>query len=180
MDIKQLWREYSDQLRQFLQSRMHDSSEVDDLLQEISIKTSSGMSSLQDNDKIQQWLFQTAHRTIIDFYRKNGRDRDLSADDLWYRQDDPDTLQSLERCVEPFIAALPADTAHLLTAIDIEGQSQKNYAAENGMSYSTLKSRVKSGRDELRRVFDACCQMNLDAQGNIIDYQPKSDHCKNC
>ncbi|NKB52145.1 MAG: RNA polymerase sigma factor SigZ [Rhizobiaceae bacterium] len=180
MNIEQIWLDYQSRIKSFLHSKVSNPADVDDLLQEISIKTFAGLSQLEDHTKVQQWLFQTAHRTIIDFYRKNGRVKDVSPDDLWYQKDDPDTLQSLERCVEPFLNALPEETAKLLTAVDIDGQSQKAYAAEHGLAYSTLKSRLKSGRSDLRRVFENCCRMKLDAHGNIMDYQPKSDNCQNC
>jgi len=179
-NIEQIWLDYRSRIKSFLHSKVSNPADVDDLLQEISIKTFTGLSQLQDRTKVQQWLFQTAHRTIIDFYRKNARSNQLTSDDLWYQEDDPDTLSSLERCVEPFIAALPRETAQLLTAIDIEGQSQKDFAIEHQVAYSTLKSRVKSGRAHLRRLFENCCQMNIDAQGNIDDIQPKSGNCKNC
>ncbi|NET04064.1 MAG: glyoxalase/bleomycin resistance/extradiol dioxygenase family protein [Merismopedia sp. SIO2A8] len=39
MEFKQLWQEYSNQLRQFLLSRVNNQIDVDDLLQEILIKT---------------------------------------------------------------------------------------------------------------------------------------------
>ena len=79
-----------------------------------------------------------------------------------------------------FIAALPPRTADLLTAIDIQGQSQKAYAESRGMSYSTLKSQVQSGRAALRSIFENCCHLTLDVYGNVSDYRSKSDGCDNC
>ena len=40
--------------------------DVDDLLQEISIKTLAGFETIEDQTKVQSWLFQIANRTIID------------------------------------------------------------------------------------------------------------------
>lgn len=80
----------------------------------------------------------------------------------------------------PFISALPPAKARLLTVVDLEGQSQKDYAAQNGISYSTLKSRVQSARDDLRGLFDDCCNLTLDARGSVAEVQPKSGRCKNC
>jgi len=57
---------------------------------------------------------------------------------------------------------------------------QKDYAAANGLSYSTLKSRVQKGRSQLRDLFEDCCHLSLDKHGNIIEYQPKGDSCGKC
>ena len=88
--------------------------------------------------------------------------------------------QELEGCVAPFISALPADKAQLLTAIELEGMSQKQYAAKNAISYSTVKSRVQAARSELRRLFDECCHVSFDSRGSLRDYKAKSSGCKKC
>ena len=70
-------------------------------------------------------------------------------------------------------------TAELLTAIELNGISQKDLAIEHGVSYSTLKSRVQKGRQQLRQLFEDCCQFSFDQHGNVIDYDSKSN-CKDC
>lgn len=180
MNIDELWSEYRVRIKAFLHSRVSNSADVDDLLQEISIKTFTGLAALEDHSKVQSWLFQTTHRTIIDYYRKNDRAKDLHPDDLWYLRNEPETHHALERCVAPFIAALSTETAQLLTAIDLEGGSQKDYAADCGLSYSTLKSRVRSARVALRTDLEKCCDLTLDTRGSISEIHLKSGSCNNC
>lgn len=180
MNIEEIWSEYRLRIKSFLHSKISNPADVDDLLQEISIKVFNGLASIDDHEKVQPWLFQTAHRTIIDFYRKSAKARDIGAEELWYTKDDPEALHELERCVEPFIEALPAQTAEMLMAIEIGGMSQKDYAKANGLAYSTLKSRLQKGRSDLRALFENCCHMSVDARGNISDYQSKSGSCEKC
>jgi len=179
MRIDDIWPKYRARLKAFLHSRVSNPADVDDLLQDISIKVFTGLPGLQDPARLQPWLFQTADRTIIDFYRKSGRSA-AHPDDLWYHRDDPETRQDLEGCVEPFILGLPEETAEMLMAIDIHGMSQRDYAEQHGLSYSTLKSRVQKGRAELRKAFEACCNISMDVRGNISDVQEKPASCKNC
>jgi RNA polymerase sigma-70 factor (ECF subfamily) len=68
----------------------------------------------------------------------------------------------------------------MLTAIDLQGMSQRDYAEQQGLSYSTLKSRMKKGRDALRDAFEDCCSFTLDARGRIAEYQLKSNTCEKC
>ena len=75
-------------------------------------------------------------------YRKGARAKSVHPGDLWYANEDSEVRQDLERCVEPFIQSLPEETARMLTAIDLQGMSQRDYAEQHGLSYSTLKSRV--------------------------------------
>ena len=182
MKNEEIWTNYRARIKGFLHSKISNEADVEDLLQEISIKVFTGLQSLNDESKLQSWLFQTAHRTIIDHYRRQAKGRNLIEDDLWYGEDlkEAGALNELERCVEPFLSALPAETAQMLRAIDIDGVKQKDYAEAQGLSYSTWKSRVQKGRQELRAVFEDCCHLSLDAQGNIMDYQSKSGSCEKC
>ena len=180
INIETIWSEYQDGLRAFLHSRVSNSTEVEDLLQEILIKTLGNIHAVKSEASIKPWLYQVANNSIVDFYRRQAKDRELTAENLWYGEDNADIQQSLAQCVLPFINALPPETAALLNAIDIEGQSQKAYAESTGISYSTLKSRVQKGRAELRALFDQCCHFTLDKHGNLVDFDPKSTGCDNC
>lgn len=179
MRIEDIWPQYRARLKAFLHARVSNPADVDDLLQEISVKVFTGLPGLKDPAKLQPWLFQTADRAIIDHYRKSGRAQP-HPEDLWYHRDDPETRQDLEGCVEPFIRGLAEETADMLMAIDIHGMSQRDYAQAQGLSYSTLKSRVQKGRAELREAFEDCCTISMDVRGNISDVLEKAGTCKKC
>ncbi|GIU52636.1 RNA polymerase sigma factor SigZ [Shewanella sairae] len=179
MKLEDIWSAYRRQLEAFLHSKVSNAADVEDLLQDILIKTHGNLDSLQKEGSIQSWLFQIANRTIIDFYRKKARLKDQPAE-LWYQENPLDIKAELAPCIEPFLAALPDDTASLLRAIDLEGRSQKEYAQELGINYTTLKSKVQKARVTLRGLFEGCCHYRLDSQGNLIDFEQKAASCKRC
>ena len=180
MNIEAVWSEYQISIKRFLHSRISDAVEIDDLLQEILIKTYSNLHLVNSEQSIKSWLFQIANRTIVDFYRKRSKVQPISANELWYDEDRQEAQQELSQCVEPFINALPKETSKLLREIDLKGQSQKDYAKSHGIGYSTLKSRVQKGRNQLRSLFEDCCHLSLDQHGAIIDFDPKSNNCEKC
>lgn len=180
MTFEKTWLQYQTNLKMFLHSRVSDPDDVDDLLQDIMIKIYENYHSVKSEANVKSWLFQVSYNTIIDYYRKKRKAKKMSASDLWYEDTKLDPLTGLAKCISPFISALPRECAKLLTDIDINGQSQKEYAVKLGVSYSTLKSRVQKGRKQLRKLFVDCCHLSTDMQGNIIDYEPKLDHCDEC
>lgn len=186
LDLEQVWAEYQQTLKAFLHSKVSNSADVDDLLQEILIKTFQNLHKVQDASSVKSWLFQLANNTIIDFYRKHARqqrDSKIDADDLWFADLDhnEEFKQNLSLCIEPFIQALPEQSASLLLAVDIKGQSQKALAEEQNVSYSTIKSRVQKNRGDLKNLFEQCCNLSLDKQGNVIDCELKPESgCGNC
>jgi RNA polymerase sigma-70 factor (ECF subfamily) len=42
-----------------------------------------------------------------------------------------------------------------------------------GISLSGMKSRVQRGRQQLRRMFEDCCAIALDARGHVIECEPR-------
>ena len=184
MKLEIVWNEYRAALKAFLHARISDSDDVDDLLQEILIRTHNSIDTLKSEQSLKSWLFSIANNVIIDFYRsrarRQGREQQLAADQLWYSEEPtPEYRNELQNCLTPFIHALPETTSELLTAVDLQGQSQKALAAEQGISYSTLKSRVQKGRQELRGLFEQCCSFEMDKQGNLIGCEQKQG-CKSC
>ncbi|WP_373944438.1 RNA polymerase sigma factor SigZ [Vibrio chagasii] len=186
LNLEQVWAEYQQTLKAFLHSKVSNTADVEDLLQEILIKTFQNLHKVQDASSVKSWLFQLANNTIIDFYRKNARqqrDSKIDADDLWFADLDhnEEFKQKLSLCIEPFIQALPEQSASLLLAVDIKGQSQKALAEEQNVSYSTIKSRVQKSRGDLKNLFEQCCNLSLDKQGNVIDCDLKPESsCGNC
>lgn len=204
MKFDAVWRAYGQSLKAFLHSKVANPEEVDDLLQEILIKSHQNLEQLTDGEKLKPWLFQIANRTVIDFYRKKAvRDNLFSEVDnpvkleqfsndgvhsgeltslpkSWREQDSVTMSQELVACLSPFLANLPQKSQKLLQAIDIDGQSQKEYATEQGVSYSTLKSQVQRARIALRAQFEQCCHFDIDSRGKIVEYQSKNNRCDKC
>ncbi|TLU66344.1 RNA polymerase sigma factor SigZ [Thalassotalea litorea] len=186
-DIVTIWNQFSEQLKRFLHRKISDPNQVDDLLQDILLKSYQQISTLNDISKIKPWLFQIANHTIIDYYRKQGRENKVVITGIdenlldSFANADSKTLESpltgLEDCLEPFIEALPQESRDILTAIDLHGQSQKDYAEQHGIAYSTLKSRTQKSRELLRGLFNRCCQFELDAQGNMMEWHEKPKGC---
>lgn len=180
MTIEFIWSEYQNNLRNFLRRHISNPADVDDLLQEILIKYHRNLSKLEDKNKLKSWLFQIASNTVTDFYRKNHSKVQHAALEEWEGLSESSTISELAQCIVPFINSLPKEKAALLTAIEIEGVSQKDYAKSIGVNYSTIKSRVQKSRQSLFKIFQHCCSFEVSSKGNIIDFERKSKGCSKC
>lgn len=179
MNIEKIWSEYRVALKRFLHSKVSNEADVEDLLQDILIKTYNNLGAVKTQKSIKAWLFQIANNTIIDYYRKRARAQAASLGDVLPHEEIKENNIDLSNCISPFIHALPEEHTNLLTAIDLNNQSQKQYAEQIGVSYSTLKSRVQKSRGLLKQVFDDCCHFKIDSRGNVYAYDVKKKN-KNC
>lgn len=180
MALEKIWAEYQQALKAFLLSKISDPDEVDDILQEVLIKTHANLSSIRDVSSIKSWLFQVANRAAMDYFRSKAKSTQLEEKDLWFETSEKSIQKEFSKCIAPFISALPEEHAEILLAIELHGESQKAYAEKLGISYSTFKSRVHKSRQALRKVFDDCCHYSVDAKGNLIDYTSKRGKCDGC
>jgi len=180
MKIEDIWLEYRGALKRFLHAKVSNETDVEDLLQDILIKTYNNLNAVKTQKSVKSWLFQIANNTIIDYYRKKGRAQTATNEELSPFEVSQEGDIDLSNCISPFINSLPEEHASLLTAIDLNNQSQKQYAEQLGLSYSTLKSRVQKSRALLKQVFDDCCHFKIDKIGNVYDYDVKTKNgpCK--
>ena len=64
--------------------------------------------------------------------------------------------------------SLEQKTALYLT--EYEGMTQRDLAAELGISVSGAQSRVQRARAQLKALLLECCHFELDGRGNAINY----------
>ncbi|NIV03609.1 RNA polymerase subunit sigma-70, partial [Candidatus Saccharibacteria bacterium] len=51
-----LWRKFSDQVRGFIQSKVSNDQEAEDVLQDIFIRIHKGIDDLRHEDRVQSWV----------------------------------------------------------------------------------------------------------------------------
>ena len=115
----------------------------------------------KSEESVKSWVSQIANRTIIDYYRSSGREVNIDLETLRFEDQISTAKESLSKCILPFIDALSEKSTRLLKAIDIEGESQKEYDERVEIKYWTLKSQVKKRRSELRNAFYKGCNLTL-------------------
>ncbi len=74
---EQIWKQYNAGLRGFIESRIGDSEAADDILQEVFVRIHSRIGTLQDNSKVQSWIYQITRNAIVDHYRAQKGDGEL-------------------------------------------------------------------------------------------------------
>lgn len=177
--VAPVFLEYEAQLKGFVQKRVKDKAEADDILQQLYLKLYKNCEQLQEVRNLKAWLYQITRNTVFDSFRENARKEPFSSES---EVPEPEELsgkarQDVEALVEPLINLLPAEYAEALRLSELEGLSQKEVAERLGISYSGAKSRVQRGREKLRQLFIECCHLEFGHQGEVLSAAVK-DSCK--
>lgn len=160
-------------------------NDSNDLTQEVFERVVNRWDQLHSINDLSAWLFRISRNILIDYYRKNSRMKELEtmnedADDSSPQLDQEEWMENMLECQENFLQKLDPETKWLIQKADLEGVSQKVLAAESGMVYATVRSKIQRGRNQLKQMFLKACEMEYDAAGNLSSCSQKSSCSSDC
>jgi RNA polymerase sigma-70 factor (ECF subfamily) len=71
------------------------------------------------------------------------------------------------------LGELSAEDRDAITCCDIEGMTQKDYAARIGLGIPAAKSRVQRARARLKARLTEACQVTFDESGDVCCFVPR-------
>jgi len=146
-------------LRAFILRRVGDETVTEDLLQDVFLKIHTRIHTLQDNQRLEGWVYQIARNTIIDHYRRARPLTDLNDNLPLPTAEDPDPAAALALSLREIVVSLPEPYRQALVLTEFEGLSQAQLAERLGISLSGAKSRVQRARQKVKDALLTCCHI---------------------
>ncbi len=181
--INCIWQEFSVPLRKFIKKHVVNEQDVDDIFQEVFIKIYKNIGSLKNDKKIYAWIYSIARNTIADYYRKNHNrfeTTEFPEELLSSIDEDFSANTEIASCLKVMIDSLPEIYKEAILMTEFQNMTQKDLSEKWGISLSGAKSRVQRARKRLKEMLFACCYLEIDSRGNVIDYKHKTNICKFC
>ena len=151
-------------LRGFIGKRVADSSDVEDILQDVFYELIEADRLMKPIEQVGAWLFQVARNRIVDLFRRK-KTESLDDETLLLRErylpspdDGPDALYAravLMDEIEAALKELPPNQREVFVLHEVEGQSFKEISAATGVSVNTLLSRKRYAVIYLRERLEA-------------------------
>ena len=73
MTTKQVWTSYSEDLKQFIISKVKNNTIADDILQDTFIKIHTKLHTLKNVTKLKSWCFTVARNSILDYWKATNQ-----------------------------------------------------------------------------------------------------------
>ena len=167
ISTEQAWNRFHIPIQHFILHYTHDEVLTEDILQDVFLKMHIHIQTLNDEKKLQSWLYQITRNTIYDYYRSQKNIFALPETfDMPEEPSQEDVAQTLLPCVRDMVDQLPS--------------LYRELAERLNLSFSVAKSRVQRAREKLKQMLLACCHFVLDRRGGIIEYHPLSECCVAC
>lgn len=172
-------------------ARRVPNEDVDDVVQEVFVRLSRHREQLLHATNYDAWMWAIARNAVQDRHRQRARhprsagevgaDEESAEPAIDSRLDEhhqDDLQERLASLIAPFIAMLPSPYREALTLVELEGLTQQAAAELRGIPLSTMKTHVQRGRAKLRTLFEACCEIGVDARGRVVSCEPRQAPCE--
>lgn len=170
--------EFVEKLRAFIRARVPDDATADDLTQETLFKVYRSRASLDNDDRLEAWLYRIARRTLIDYYRKRRPSEELPANLKGESQDEVDAIRdAVLISTIRFMDELPDTYRVALQLSELEGMTMARVGARLGLSLTAVKSRIRRGRLMIKKRLQDCCHFEFDQHGKIIGWERRNPRC---
>jgi RNA polymerase sigma factor (sigma-70 family) len=146
----------------FLEGRIGDRAEAEDLLQDAFVRGIEHEQELRDGESARAWFYRMLRNAVVDRYR-----RGTTASNRWQElaraleERTGEAAASAERtvcaCVQRLMGNLPPDQASALQRIELDGVPVKDFAREAGLTESNAGVRVFRARKALLAQVKAAC-----------------------
>lgn len=170
--IEEIWAKHGSKLAEYICQKTNHQDHCHDLLQDVYLKMQKNADKIDKAENVLPYILRMANNTVNDYYRVQHPDPVTVDPAVQPCCSGPATDNANARLADNFlkelIDTLPPHYRHALIRTELEGLSQKELAAELGISYSGAKSRVQRAKEMLRQSILGCCGYQFDRYGNVI------------
>lgn len=154
-NVFNIWTDYKDDLKGYINKRVHDKDDVNDILQCVLIKFTKYCETKNDVQNIKGWLYRITHNTIIDYFKQSNRTAKTELNGLEVQDYQTDN-ENIFIWLHNFIDSLPTKYSLPLRLSALERKPQKEIADQLGLTLEATKSRIQRARRMLRDKFEEC------------------------
>lgn len=147
----------------FLQKRLGNRDEAEEVLQRFSLRAIERASDLRDVRSVRGWLGRILATTIVDYQRRviRRRRREVVVEqaDLENLAAEPDSELdgAVCNCLHRLLPTLKPDYADVIWRADLLGEPRDRIAASLGVTLNNVSVRLHRGRQALKKRLEEMC-----------------------
>ncbi len=149
------------QFLSFLERRLGNRADAEDLLQAAYLKLLDRGDTLRNEDRIIPWFYQVLRNLIADHHRRRGAaaraQERVAAEAATTTSLDDELFRSTCTCVNDVLATLKQEQADLVRRVEMEGEPLHRAAGDLGITPNNASVRLHRARRALREGLQAMC-----------------------
>lgn len=179
MTTQYVWDKYSEDLKQFIISKVKNEVIADDILQESFMKIHAKLHTLKEVSKLKSWVFSITRNSIMDYFRATNNKIEIT-------HLEPEIEQEISHehtekdCLLGILKNLPKKYRDPLFLSDIRGLKQSEIAKQLNIPLPTVKSQIQRARKQIAKGFMDCCGFVMNTKGHLVGEIQEKENCKVC
>lgn len=176
--LMQAWAHHHAELQGWLQHRLGDRPQAQDLLQDVFLKALRQGGRFCSVGNARAWLFEVARNTLTDHLRRQHPSEPLPDDVAEWPADEPEPLPVVDQltgCLARVLTELPEADADIIRQCDLQGMRQQDYAALRGLGLPATKARLRRARLRLKAAMTEACAIQTSPQGRVDIFTPRCE-----
>ncbi len=156
--LQEIYQSFSGKVEAYIRSRVADTQDVEDIASQVFLKVCQNIDRFSEEKAARStWVYTITHNTVIDYYRKRGRDAPMQL--CWELPQLPKQDQSLEDVLKKESLDALADALENLEERErdltllhyYKNKSLKEIASIMGMSYSNARVIHKKALGKMKK-----------------------------
>jgi RNA polymerase sigma-70 factor, ECF subfamily len=165
--LMRAWQNHSSELRAWVVHRLPADEDADDFMQDLFLKSLRRQAHFCTLENARAWLFTAARNQLIDRFRLRREHLELPPD-LIADHEESAAVDLLSACLPVALERLTPSEREVLTACDLDGQKQADYACEHDLTLPAVKARLRRARQHLKACLLDNCQVRFDTDTGQI------------
>nr|WP_312196605.1 sigma factor-like helix-turn-helix DNA-binding protein [Brucella anthropi] len=161
-DVQRALVEAREEMLVFLQRRLRNRDDAEEVLQRLSLRALERASQLRDIRTVRGWLGRILATTLVDHQRNlsRRRRRETPVDDAEIESEpvDAELDAAVCNCLYRLLPTLKPEYSDIVWRADILGEPRDRLAASLGTSLNNVTVRLHRGRQALRKRLEEMCR----------------------
>lgn len=153
-----LFERHQKTLYNFFLRLTNNRNSSEDLVQEVFLRMLKYRHTYRGDGKFTNWMFHISRNAHIDYFKKQGREQQMSEDEQEFMSRDPNPYKSMEqvqeiRLLRAALAQLPTEKKEVLILSRFHNMKYEEIARLQGCQVGTIKARVHRAIKDLREIY---------------------------
>lgn len=145
------------QFLSFLEARLKNRKEAEDVLQAAFVKALEKADTLRSDESAVAWFFRLLRNAVVDVYRKRSREATQSLREGDELPLDTELEGEVCRCIDSLLPTIKPEYATILRRVELENARLADVAAELTISPNNAAVRLHRARQALKRRLEQSC-----------------------
>ncbi len=177
MDFMEIYDQYHDRIKNFIQSLVKDHWVTDDLLQETFLRVRNNIDSVRDVSKLSSWIYRIAYNLCQDHFKTKKSShldkelKDIPAGDAFVSRLEQ---HQMGVCVQKQMDLLPESLRTSLIMFDVLGFTHREISEILDITEKNSKVRLHRARKNFKTILKEKCTFDKDER-DVLVCEPRKE-----